>query len=203
MTGEKAERSSDKVGRVGAGYWVALGLRRLAEWGPDGLTIDSLCHEAGKTRGSFYAHFKNHDAFLLALIAQWRAESSEALIDNLSAQRDPADQLRGLNRLAMMLDPSLERGIYRLAERNSLVAAAVLEVEELRLDYLASRYRAMGQRIKPMAADLAAIEYAAFVGFQRAGAARSDLEFERLHQTFLSLVSGAMLAPSEEGENLS
>ena len=194
MTGAKASQTTGKPPRVGADYWVALGLRRLAEQGPDGLTIDGLCRAASKTKGSFYAHFTSHDAFLLAVIARWRAESSAALIASSSVRTDPTDRLLLLNRLAIMLDPALERGIYRLAERNPQVAAAVMAVDDLRLAYLASLYRAMGQHSDQMAADLAAIEYAAFVGFQRPGAARDSQEFERLHQVFLALVSGAAVA---------
>ena len=43
--------------------WLALGLAALAEDGPLGLTIAALCRRAGKTKGSFYAHFPAIEAY--------------------------------------------------------------------------------------------------------------------------------------------
>ena len=47
--------------RLGRDDWLALGLERLAAEGPRALRLENICAAAGRTRGSFYHHFRDHD----------------------------------------------------------------------------------------------------------------------------------------------
>ncbi|MFV0475883.1 MAG: helix-turn-helix domain-containing protein [Pikeienuella sp.] len=116
--------------------WLALGREALTEAGPDELTIDALTARAGKTRGSFYHHFRGHDDFLRALAAAWRRE--------VEAGAPPPD--------AAAL--ALERGMRRLTRDSAAVAAELDAADATRLD---QHRRAQADPESPVAADYAAI----------------------------------------------
>lgn len=169
--------------------WIDVATKALAERGPDALTIDALCVRAGKTKGSFYAHFDSHDAFLVALAADWRERNTLAAIRRADAAPTPCDRMAVLNHIAARLDPGLDHGMRMLGDRHPLVASAVAEVEEIRIGYLADLYRATGSHSETEARDLATLEYAAYVGLQLVGSKRAPHELERLHGAFTKLTS--------------
>jgi len=47
---------------------IASGLELFAKQGLDGPSLDDICAHAGLTRGAFYVHFEDRDAFLLAVM---------------------------------------------------------------------------------------------------------------------------------------
>ncbi|MBH5397550.1 TetR/AcrR family transcriptional regulator [Bradyrhizobium sp. CNPSo 4010] len=176
-------------GRVSAQYWIDVAARELCARGPDALTIDLLCRKTRKTKGSFYAHFDNYDAFLIALAADWRKRNTEAVIQTVDEKGTPNDRLATLNHLAVRLDAKLDHGMRMLAARNSLIADAVAEVDETRISYLADLYRAAAGYSRTEARDLATIEYAAFVGLPLLAPRRSTRELERLYKAFIRFTS--------------
>ena len=82
--------------RKGKDDWLRTGLEILGRDGLDALTIDRMAHELGRTKGSFYHHFKNAADFEEQLLAYWanrdlatagaqavEAPASLALLDRL------------------------------------------------------------------------------------------------------------------------
>lgn len=175
--------------RASARYWIDIATAELRKRGPTALTIDALCRKTGKTKGSFYAHFENHDAFLAALAAEWRRRNTEAIIANVDTERLPRNRLAKLNQAALRLDADLERGLRWLAEGNAIVATAVAEIDRARTSYLAGLYQAVRGRAWTEAMDLAVIEYAAYVGLQFLRPKRDTPELERLHRAFERFIS--------------
>lgn len=118
--------------------WLRLGLDALAEGGPSALVLEALTKRAGRTKGSFYHHFRDHRDFILALLALWRARTDL-----------PLDAL----------NPALERAIRGLegAETAALIAA----VDAERIERLRRRQAAPDN---PAAADYATLFYAAYLG---------------------------------------
>jgi AcrR family transcriptional regulator len=55
--------------------WLEAALEVLARQGQAKLRVETLARQLGVTKGSFYHHFKNREAFLKALLAYW-AEAS-------------------------------------------------------------------------------------------------------------------------------
>jgi AcrR family transcriptional regulator len=53
--------------RLSVNDWVTAGLELLAEEGIGGVKIQKLCERLGVTKGSFYWHFTDLDAFLGAM----------------------------------------------------------------------------------------------------------------------------------------
>jgi len=47
---------------------IAAGMELFAARGLDGPSLDDICAHAGLTRGAFYVHFADRDAFLLAVM---------------------------------------------------------------------------------------------------------------------------------------
>lgn len=179
----------DRKLRLSAQHWIDVAAEELSERGPDALTIDALCRKTRKTKGSFYAHFDSHDAFLAALAAHWRERNTEAVVRSADEKTTPRDRLAMLNYVAVRLDARLDQGMRMLADRNPHIAEAVAEVEETRIAYLADLYLVTGDYSENEARDLATIEYAAYVGLQLVGSKRTPHELERLYQAFTKLTS--------------
>lgn len=112
--------------------WTALGLKTLREHGPSGVTVESLCAAAARTRGSFYHHFETMDAFLVAMAERWRAQGTDALIQKSLAEPDPNARRKQLNRMANALDHELEVNLRLLAAQSPPVAEIVESTDAAR-----------------------------------------------------------------------
>ncbi len=69
--------AGSRMARFGREDWLALGRAILATEGSSSLTIEALTARAGKTRGSFYHHFRDRAAFVAALAEAWAREVAE------------------------------------------------------------------------------------------------------------------------------
>ncbi len=145
--------------------WLELGLRQLAGQGPAGLTLESLCAAADRTRGSFYHHFREHSEFVAAMTDLWRQRNTAALI-LATAEGDVGSRLQRLNHLAVRLNGAVELGMRNLGAVESQVRAEVRRVDEARIDYLAELRGSRSSADPSSCRKLARIEYAAFVGGQ-------------------------------------
>jgi len=115
--------------RVSVDDWVELGLALLAEEGLSGIKIDRLCARMGVTKGSFYWHFTDLDAYLAALSGRWSdmRESARASFREL-ANLEPRERLRGM--MEVLADPrqwTLERAVREWARTEPRVAERVRE----------------------------------------------------------------------------
>lgn len=146
--------------------WLVLGLAQLSAHGPDGLRIEPLCAAAARTRGSFYHHFKDHDAFIAALLDHWREWNTDGVIEMVELEAEISGKRGRLNALAAGLDQQMEVALRRFAATNPQAGAAVAEVDETRIAYLARLNEDELGVEAPRARMLAEIEYAAFIGFQ-------------------------------------
>lgn len=144
--------------------WLALALSQLSAHGPDALRLEAICAAAGLTKGSFYHHFKDHDAFLQAVIREWEQRHTQQLIDQVDIPANPSAAMVDLSDMAMALDYHLEVAIRDLARRTPEIAAIVQGVDTRRIDFLAQIYRAVFDVSAEDAKIAAKIEYAAFMG---------------------------------------
>ena len=67
MTSPQTTQSS----RLSVNDWITAGLELLADDGIGGVKIQRLCERLGVTKGSFYWHFTDLDAFLGAMAKHW------------------------------------------------------------------------------------------------------------------------------------
>lgn len=143
--------------------WLDLGLRQLALHGPQRLGIDPLCRAAGKTRGSFYHHFGDHDAFIDAMLDRWADRQTMSVIAEVEAA--PPEKRPGMLVLASLkLDTRLDGALRAFARTHKRAARRIAEVDEARIAYLERLHRDLNGLNARTARSLARLEYAAFIG---------------------------------------
>jgi AcrR family transcriptional regulator len=118
-------------------HWLDLGARLLSEDGPAALTIERLTTAAQRTRGSFYHHFGDRDAFLRALLERWRATEVDDLRKGFAPDREAQSQRRLTCESALDADFRLEREIRRLAASERIVRDILDEVDRARIESVA------------------------------------------------------------------
>lgn len=164
--------------------WVVLGLETLKQEETTSLTIDRLCDLAGKTKGSFYAHFETMDTYLETLAREWY----KRFTTDITAPPLPRSQRTDLlNRLAARLDLELEVGIRNLACICKPVREIVALADQERIKWLTALYHKSGQYSLEEAKALASIEIAAFTGLKLVNPKLSAQDAAKLYQDFLSL----------------
>ncbi len=167
--------------------WLTLGLATVGSAPQVRLTIDFLCEEARKTKGSFYFHFTNMESFVTALAKHWFETFTLELIRQSEQRPTPKERLDLLNNLAVRLDPQIEQGMRLLAAREASVRDICSRVDETRLAYLTKLYTESGRYSKEEAKALATIEYAAMVGYQQTNPNATPKETAAMYQAFLRL----------------
>ncbi|MCH9808743.1 MAG: TetR/AcrR family transcriptional regulator [Alphaproteobacteria bacterium] len=146
--------------------WLNIGLRELARQGSDGLQLEALCQAAGKTRGSFYHHFKDHHAFCEALMEHWKSRNTDEIIAYVEREAGSGGKREVLNALVARLDPTEEVAVRRFAAIEPVAKAAVEVVDRKRIDYLV-QIVAEEFGVEPGNARLLAeFQYALFIGYQ-------------------------------------
>lgn len=101
---------------------IAAGLVEFAEHGLDLPSLDAICSRAGYTRGAFYVHFKNREAFLLAL--------AERVLDAIveTALSMPAEG--GLAGTIGHFSDALEAGIWPLEPKIRVATVRLIDATE-------------------------------------------------------------------------
>ncbi|WOI53390.1 TetR/AcrR family transcriptional regulator [Parvularcula sp. LCG005] len=179
-------------------HWVDLGLTSLAASGPDSLKIERLCEVAGRSKGSFYHHFHDQQAFIDALLERWRASHRASVAAALSAVQNRRESIVLLDYLSARTDPALETGMRRLAHINTAAQDAIAETDAARIDTIASLYA--GKTDAVQARELAEIEYAVYVGHQVLGRDFADGAMARRAALFRLMVKTVIrLAPRPDG----
>lgn len=171
--------------------WLVLGLAQLSAHGPDGLRIEPLCAAARRTRGSFYHHFDDHDAFIAALLDHWREWNTDGVIEMVELEAEISGKRGRLNALAAGLDQRMEVAIRRFAATNNHAATAVAEVDETRIAFLARlNEEELGFDVAE-ARKMAEIEYAAFIGFQHLFPDADEARLVEVGETLERLIAAA------------
>ena len=168
--------------------WIELGLKDLATYEAEAITIDTLCESASKTKGSFYFHFASIEDFLITLTKAWYEKYTHEIIKTKIANTKRLDLL---NQLAARIDLDLETGIRQLALRNQQVQEFVSKADSNRISWLAELYQQSGKYNKSEATALAHIEIAAFTGFKLINPDMKPTQARDFYQSFLKFTSRA------------
>jgi AcrR family transcriptional regulator len=150
--------------QLSAKDWLDQGLRTLAGSGFTALKAEPLAKAMGVSRGSFYWHFADVEAFHAAVLKHWHEVAVEQIIAGIEAV--PADQspIAQLLRRSFDRKPALEGAMRSWAMQSPMVRAAVAAVDRRRLGYVESLLAATG--LPPgVARARAQILYWAFLGF--------------------------------------
>jgi AcrR family transcriptional regulator len=150
---------------MGRKDWIALGLSVLARHGPQALTLERMTDAAKKTRGSFYHHFVDQQAFLEALGAYWLGEI-EAKIAEIDRLALTGKRREALARHAAGIDHAMERQLRRLAASEPVIADFVSRADESRIAYLVRLFRSELGLDGAEAVTRARLQHCVFVGAQ-------------------------------------
>lgn len=175
-----------KPTRISRETWLATGLDLLKIEGPAALTIDRLCAVLNRSKGSFYFHFGAVDPYKEALLAYWEEQHTQAVEDYADKEADAVARRLAVPEVAARLDDGVERAIRVWAHTEPAARTLIERVDSRRIDYVAQLIAEADALPLEAAQDLAAIEYAAFLGFQHlmpdaAPEARQDMFLKALH----------------------
>jgi AcrR family transcriptional regulator len=116
-----------QAGRLTVDDWVEAALELLAEGGVGAVKIDRLCVRLGVTKGSFYWHFEDFEAYLTAVAERWGDDR-----DSIRSAFAELEKLPPRERIAAMMealfDPSewpLDRAVREWARTDERVRARV------------------------------------------------------------------------------
>jgi AcrR family transcriptional regulator len=117
----------DSGGRLSADDWIDAGFALLADEGPNALRIGRLCDRLDVTKGSFYWHFSDINAYRTALVGAWgdlRDQDRRRFFN----MRDVAPRERLAEMMATLVTPehwAIERVMRVWALTDEQVAASV------------------------------------------------------------------------------
>ncbi|MFI6001415.1 TetR/AcrR family transcriptional regulator [Streptomyces sp. NPDC051366] len=132
-------------GRVTKDDWTMAALRALARGGLSAVAVDVLARELAVSRGSFYWHFENREALLVAALEAWERHATAEVITTVRQEEDPWVRARALFAVALGteeiagLEPALVAHTAHPA-----VAEVVARVTRTRLDFLAEIFGGLG-----------------------------------------------------------
>jgi AcrR family transcriptional regulator len=150
--------------QLSAKDWLDQGLRTLATSGFTALKAEPLAKAMGVSRGSFYWHFADVDAFHAAVLKHWHEVAVERIIAGLEALPPDQSPIEQLLHRSFSRKPALEGAIRSWATHDSGARAAVQAVDRRRLSYVESLLAASGLSAS-IARSRAQILYWAFLGF--------------------------------------
>ncbi len=130
--------------RTPRGTWIEAGLQALAAGGPEAVRIELLAKRLGVTRGGFYGHFEDRAAFLDAMLDTWERAATDEVTEQVERRGgDPRTRLRRAGALTFseQLLP-IELAIRDWSRRDPAIAARLKRVDNRRMEYLRSQFRA-------------------------------------------------------------
>lgn len=147
--------------RLNAQDWVAAGLRVLAEAGAGALKAEPMAKLLKVSRGSFYWHFADVEAFHTAVLARWQAVAYENIVADLEVLGE--GRLDALIARAFSADTRMERAVRAWATSEPKARAMVQLVDARRVQYLRTALVSAGFEDQ-QAATRAQILYWAYLG---------------------------------------
>jgi len=130
--------------RLGTDDWVRAALDVMVEDGIAGVKIQRLCERLGVTKGSFYWHFEDLDAFLGEVARQW-AEDGARIPGSVDPDADPEAQL--LQAMQLFADPrnrDLARAMRDWARNDERARNAIRKADEAMFEQLKAALRTWG-----------------------------------------------------------
>lgn len=177
------------ISRLGQQHWIDAALRTLAGQGVDAVRVEWLAADLKVTKGSFYWHFANREALLLAVLEAWEARATNDIIQMVEAVGgDAAMRLHTLGTKVFRSDGRLDRQIRAWSAHDPLARDAQERIDARRLGYLEQLFGGMGLA-KDEARARALFSYQALIG-QFAMEANTRLTEAQLELIFRMLVHG-------------
>lgn len=145
MVRQGEQKRGTAAGRLRPQDWAEAALEALGDGGLAAVAIEPLAARLGTTKGSFYWHFDDRRALLVAALELWEQQHTEALIATLERQPDPTVRLQRLLELVVRSGrvDRVEMALLASAD-DALVAPALQRVTQRRVSYVHSLYEQLG-----------------------------------------------------------
>lgn len=158
-----AERKSTR--RLTPADWAAEALAVISEGGLAAVAVEPLAARLGTTKGSFYWHFANREALIIAALARWEELHTTAVQAEVTALREgPTAQLRLLFKLVAQMAERDRIGLALLATADHPMVAPVLtRVTKQRIAFTADLFGRLGFS-RTDARRRALLAYSAYLG---------------------------------------
>ena len=124
--------------------WLEKALDVLFSHGISQVKVEILARELDVTKGSFYWHFKNRDELLHGVVDWWR-DNQIAFLENLDHRGlgNPAGLIKAVIGFTHHTDDSRHDVAMReFARFDAYAVEAVAEIDQRRIDYLSTLFRA-------------------------------------------------------------
>ncbi len=132
------------VDQLSATDWLNHGLKTLAQEGFTALKAVPLAKSMGVSRGSFYWHFADIEAFHAELLKLWRDIAAERIIADVDAAAEKDNAVERLLRRVFGERLALENAVRRWAAVDPAARAAVQAIDRRRVSYVEGLLRAAG-----------------------------------------------------------
>lgn len=131
---------------LGRRDWLEAGQALLRASGVGGLKLRALAASLGISTGSFYHHFSDFDAYLVALAKYYSGEQLAANIATVMREaHTPYDRIVRASQLARETSlPELITAMRAWARRDARVAPEVAVLEQGLMDFLAQCFVGLG-----------------------------------------------------------
>lgn len=125
--------------------WAEAALDAIGHRGVEGVAVEPLARELGVTKGSFYWHFPNREALLVAALKRWEARETDDVLERVQQETDPRARIK---RLITEVNTSKRASrVYMAlssANKPAFVRDYVERVSKRRLDFITDSYAAIG-----------------------------------------------------------
>lgn len=125
--------------------WAEAALDAIGRRGVEGVAVEPLARELGVTKGSFYWHFANREALLVAALQCWEARETDEVLERVQQETDPRARIK---RLITEVNTSKRASRVYLALSSTAKPAFVRDyverVSKRRLDFIIDCYAALG-----------------------------------------------------------
>lgn len=147
-----------------ANDWARAAVGAIAEAGVADLTVEGLARDLSVTKGSFYWHYADRSALVVAALGLWERRGTLDVIARLRELADPNERLRALFSECFGDDPDgAVDGALLARIEDPVVGPVVRRVTQRRLAFVEELYQELG--LGPVrAARQARIAYSAYVG---------------------------------------
>ncbi len=161
-----AQRTMSRQPKVmlSAHDWAEAALDAIGRRGVEGVAVEPLARELGVTKGSFYWHFPNREALLVAALNRWEARDTDEVLERVQQEMDPRARIK---RLITEVNTSKRASrVYvalSSATKPAFVRDYVERVSKRRLDFIVDCYAALGLGAE-VARRWAVMTYSVFLG---------------------------------------
>ena len=170
--------------------WLDAGFRALAAQGAGAVRVEPIARALSTTKGSFYWHFKDLNAYHIAMLDYWEGAATKTIIDQLSQLPTGKEKLRALisvvgNVPADQGGKGVEAAIRGWARSFEPAQDALKRVDGARIKFVTECFADAGIKTKSNAT----VFYATYLGLEELALSGRSVDYTILEELLDRLLS--------------